>query len=101
MIASCNRADIRAWSLSLYIPACGGEILNLCWYDLDFALASFSCGTRRNSDSGTCPWMRPLAALFRAYPPDRAQTWSSLAHLAATSWMFGRDSRMPAAGWAY
>src|SRR6266700_3872583 len=69
LIASCIAPHIRALvTVALHSGMRLCEILNLCWYDLDFASGFILVRDSKNSDSRHVPVDATLAALFRAYP---------------------------------
>jgi len=75
LIASCIAPHIRALvTVALHSGMRLGEILNLCWYDLDFASGFILVRTRRILTRGTCPWMRPWPHSSELILTDRAQT---------------------------
>ena len=69
LIASCIAPHIRALvGVALHSGMRLGEILNLRWYDLDFASGFILVRDSKNGESRHVPMDATLAALFRAYP---------------------------------
>src|SRR2546430_1162796 len=69
LIASCFAPHIRALvSVALHSGMRLGEILNLRWYDLDFASGFILVRDSKNGESRHVPMDATLSALFRAYP---------------------------------
>src|SRR5438094_137939 len=69
LIASCMAPHIRATvSVALHSGMRLGEILNLRWYDLDFASGFILVRDSKNGESRHVPMDATLFALFRAYP---------------------------------
>src|SRR5437667_10789190 len=69
LIASCMAPHIRAMvSVALHSGMRLGEILNLHWYDLDFASGFILVRDSKNGESRHVPMDTILFALFRAYP---------------------------------
>src|SRR6266550_3589293 len=69
LIASCIAPHIRALvSVALHSGMRLGEILNLCWHDLDFASSFILVRDSKNGESRHVPMDAILSALFRAYP---------------------------------
>src|SRR5438132_1420977 len=68
LIASCIAPHIRAMvSVALHSGMRLGEILNLRWYDLDFASGFILVRDSKNGESRHVPMDATLSALFRAY----------------------------------
>src|SRR6266487_4484115 len=69
LIASCFAPHIRAIvTVALHSGMRSGEILNLRWYDLDFASGFILVRDSKNGASRHVPMDATLSALFRAYP---------------------------------
>jgi len=69
LIASCIAPHIRALvTVALHSGMRLGEILNLRWYDLDFASGFILVRDSKNGESRHVPMDATLSALFRAYP---------------------------------
>jgi len=69
LIASCIAPHIRALvGVALHSGMRLGEILNLRWYDLDFASGFILVRDSKNGESRHVPMDATLSALFRAYP---------------------------------
>jgi len=69
LIASCIAPHIRALvTVALHSGMRLGEILNLHWYDLDFASGFILVRDSKNGESRHVPMDATLFALFRAYP---------------------------------
>ncbi len=69
LIASCIAPHIRALvGVALHSGMRLGEILNLRWYDLDFASGFILVRDSKNGESRHVPMDATLFALFRAYP---------------------------------
>src|SRR5204863_8511547 len=69
LIASCIAPHIRAMvSVALHSGMRLGEILNLCWHDLDFASGFILVRDSKNGESRHVAVDATLFALFRAYP---------------------------------
>src|SRR5947207_5189511 len=69
LIASCIAPHIRALvAIALHSGMRLGEILNLCWHDLDFASSFILVRDSKNGESRHVPMDATLSALFRAYP---------------------------------
>src|SRR6184192_889009 len=69
LIASCIAPHIRALvGVALHSGMRLGEILNLRWYDLDFASGFILVHDSKNGESRHVPMDATLFALFRAYP---------------------------------
>ncbi len=69
LIASCIAPHIRALvGVALHSGMRLGEILNLRWYDLDFASGFILVRDSKNGESRHVPADATLFALFRAYP---------------------------------
>src|SRR5204862_7439181 len=69
LIASCIAPHIRAMvSVALHSGMRLGEILDLHWYDLDFASGFILVRDSKNGESRHVPMDATLCALFRAYP---------------------------------
>src|SRR5213080_4906941 len=69
LIASCMASHIRAMvSVALHSGMRLGEILNLRWYDLDFASGFILVRDSKNGESRHVLMDATLFALFRAYP---------------------------------
>src|SRR6266568_1346339 len=69
LIASCIAPHIRALvGIALHSGMRLGEILNLRWYDLDFASGFILVRDSKNGESRHVPMDATLFALFRAYP---------------------------------
>src|SRR5438093_2499866 len=69
LIASCIAPHIRAMvTVALHSGMRLGEILNLRWYDLDFASGFILVRDSKNGESRHVPMDTILFALFRAYP---------------------------------
>jgi integrase len=69
LIASCIAPHIRALvTVALHSGMRLGEILNLRWYDLDFASGFILVRDSKNGESRHVPMDATLFALFRAYP---------------------------------
>jgi len=93
LIASCIAPHIRALvTVALHSGMRLGEILDLHWYDLDFASGFILVRDSKNGESRHVPMD---ATLFLTVS---AQTWSSPVRVAVASWMFGQDFRTPASG---
>ncbi len=69
LIASCIAPHIRALvTVALHSGMRLGEILDLHWYDLDFASGFILVRDSKNGESRHVPMDATLFALFRAYP---------------------------------
>ena len=69
LIASCIAPHIRVLvGVALHSGMRLGEILNLRWYDLDFASGFILVRDSKNGESRHVPMDTILFALFRAYP---------------------------------
>src|SRR2546430_8149170 len=69
LIASCIAPHIRALvGVALHSGMRLGEILNLRWYDLDFASGFILVRDSKNGESRHVPMDATLSALSRAYP---------------------------------
>ena len=69
LIANCIAPHIRALvGVALHSGMRLGEILNLRWYDLDFASGFILVRDSKNGESRHVPMDATLFALFRAYP---------------------------------
>src|SRR5947208_4341961 len=69
LIASCIAPHIRAMvSVALHSGMRLGEILNLCWHDLDFESSFILVRDSKNGEARHVPMDATLSALFRAYP---------------------------------
>ncbi len=69
LIASCIAPHIRVLvGVALHSGMRLGEILNLRWYDLDFASGFILVRDSKNGESRHVPMDATLSALFRAYP---------------------------------
>jgi len=69
LIASCIAPHIRALvTVALHSGMRLGEILNLCWQDLDFASGFILVRDSKNGESRHVPMDAILSALFRSYP---------------------------------
>src|SRR5437867_1087876 len=69
LIASCIAPHIRALvTVALHSGMRLGEILNLHWYDLDFASGFILVRDSKNGESRHVAHDATLSALFRAYP---------------------------------
>src|SRR5207237_3712818 len=69
LIANCIAPHIRALvGVALHSGMRLGEILNLRWYDLDFASGFILVRDSKNGESRHVPMDATLSALFRAYP---------------------------------
>src|SRR5213080_1421018 len=69
LIASCMAPHIRALvTVALHSGMRLGEILDLHWYDLDFASGFILVRDSKNGESRHVPMDATLFALFRAYP---------------------------------
>jgi len=69
LIASCIAPHIRALvTVALHSGMRLGEILNLCWQDLDFASGFILVRDSKNGESRHVAVDATLSALFRAYP---------------------------------
>src|SRR6266568_3561971 len=69
LIASCIAPHIRALvGVALHSGMRLGEILNLCWQDLDFASGFILVRDSKNGESRHVAVDATLSALFRAYP---------------------------------
>ncbi len=69
LIASCIAPHIRALvTVALHSGMRLGEILDLHWYDLDFASGFILVRDSKNGESRHVPMDTILFALFRAYP---------------------------------
>src|SRR5438034_4112571 len=69
LIASCIAPHIRALvTVALHSGMRLGEILNLCWQDLDFASGFILVRDSKNGESRHVAVDATLFALFRAYP---------------------------------
>ena len=88
LIASCIAPHIRALvTVALHSGMRLGEILNLCWYDLDFASGFILVRDSKNGESRHVPMDATLFALFRAYP-----------HRPSTDLVFSSSSGGPHSG---
>src|SRR5438309_9763624 len=69
LIASCIAPHIRAMvSVALHSGMRLGEILNVCWHDLDFESSFILVRDSKNGETRHVPMDTILFALFRAYP---------------------------------
>ena len=69
LIANCISPRVRAIvTVALHSGMRLGEILNLQWYDLDFASGFILVRDSKNGESRHVPMDATLFALFRAYP---------------------------------
>src|SRR6266566_3196603 len=69
LIASCIAPHIRAIvTVALHSGMRLGEILNLCWHDLDFASSFILVRDSKNGEARHVPMDATLSVLFRAYP---------------------------------
>ena len=69
LIASCIAPHIRAMvSVALHSGMRLGEILNLCWHDLDFESSFILVRDSKNGEARHVPMDATLSVLFRAYP---------------------------------
>src|SRR5438067_9426361 len=69
LIASCIAPHIRALvAIALHSGMRLGEILNLCWHDLDFESGFILVRDSKNGEARHVPMDTSLSALLRAYP---------------------------------